>query len=626
MLPITIAPSPCGNRRYPSQPKIWPLSRARNAIVYNADFACHTPPVNQDFSLSACVSLIRQRHESVLGAAGGGAYVRRLADNLVSLRLAEACLEKGELNRRLPAHPLQIAVIGPTQSGKSSLVNLLLGEGRAQVSPLAGYTVHPQGFPLNTAIADWAWLDAYFRDYRRCRPEDLPLGSYSHYALGDAIVRPGHLLPSAVIWDTPDFDSVDAMDYRNAVLRTAALADVILLAVSKDKYADQSVWDTLRLLEPLGQPTVVCLNKLDAGSGDTLVRSLREKWRVARRGQPSGIAVLPWIEEANGVLPTEEGERLLELLAEACGGVDRPGFEGRARELIAVHWQDCLAPIRQELAARQEWDATVDAALAEALAIYRRDFLDHPHHYETFQRALAELLTLLEIPGLAGGMVAARKIITWPARQIARLGQSLRGKENLGQETAVLNRTLEHLFIHLGQTLLEKGGGDEVLSNFWRELGALLREERKNGGLARAAALARHVADFQPEIERTARQLHDKLREQPGVLNTLRATRATADAAALGLALHTGGIGVQDFIIAPAILSVTSLLAESALGRYLHKAEAELKARQFRETQRLFEETLQPVLLGLPERLKPEGRFNIPAEMLDAVEELLSLP
>jgi len=603
-----------------------PPSRPRNAIVYNAGFVARASAVNPDFSLSACVRLLRQRHESVLEAAGGGVYARRLADSLVSLRLAEACLEKAEINRRLPGHPLQIAVIGPTQSGKSSLANLLLGEGRAQVSPLAGYTVHPQGFPLNTGVVDWAWLDGYFHDYRRCRPEELPKGSYGHYALGEAINHPGHPLPPAVVWDTPDFDSVDATDYRNAVLRTAALADVILLAVSKDKYADQSVWDTLRLLEPLGQPTVVCLNKLDAGSGDTLVRSLREKWRAARGGQPAGIAALPWIEEADGVLPTAEGKKLLGLLAEACGGVDRPGFERRARALVAVHWPEWLAPIRQELAAREEWNVTVDAALAEALSIYRRDFLEHPHHYETFQRALAELLTLLEIPGLAGGMVAARKLITWPARQLTRLGKGLRGKENLGQETAVLNRTLEHTFIHLGQSLLEKGGSDETLSAFWRELGVLLREERKNGELARAAALARHVAGFQPEIERTARQLHDKLREQPAVLNTLRATRATADAAALGLALHTGGIGVQDFIIAPAILSVTSLLAESALGHYLHKAEAELKARQLRETQRLFEESLRPVLAGLPERLKQEGRFNIPAEMVDAAEELLNLP
>lgn len=597
-----------------------PASRPRNAIVYNPGFPSRAFPVKQDLPLLACLRLLRQRHESVL-AAGGGAPARRLVDNLASLRLAEAALEKAELNRRLPGHPLQIAVVGPTQSGKSSLVNVLLGGSHARVSPLAGYTVHPQGFPLNAGGA-WDWLDGYFQGYRRCRPGELPPGQYGHYALAEPLERPGHALPPAVVWDTPDFDSVDAADYRGAVLRTAALADVVVLAVSKDKYADQSVWDMLRLLEPLGQPTAVCLNKLDAGSGDTLLRSLREKWLAARRDRPAGVAALPWVEDAGGVLPAAEGEKLLALAALACGEVDRPGFERRAAALARVHWPAWTAPVREELAAGGEWEAMVDAALEEALAIYRRDFLEHPHHYETFQRALAELLTLLEIPGLAGGMVAARKILTWPARQIARLGHSLRGKENLGQETAVLNRTLEHLFIHLGQALLEKDG-DEARSAYWRELGGLLREERKGGEAARAAALARHVEDFRPQIERTARQLHEKLREQPAVLNALRATRATADAAALGLALHTGGIGMQDFIIAPAILTVTTLLAESALGRYLHKAEAELKARQFEETRRLFAETLRPALAGLPGRLRGKGRFNIRAEVLEAAEELL---
>ncbi|MFM8330243.1 MAG: GTPase [Candidatus Methylumidiphilus sp.] len=577
-------------------------------------------------SLSACVALLRQRHESVLAAVGGGPQARQLENSLVSLRLAEACLEKAKVNRQQPKHPLQIAVIGPTQSGKSSLVNRLLGAERAQVSPLAGYTVHPQGFPLNTAAADWDWLERYFHDYRRCRPEELPVGQYAHFALGETLNSPRHPLPPSIVWDTPDFDSVDAGGYRNAVLRTAALADVLLLVVSKDKYADQSVWDTLCLLEPLGQPTVVCLNKLDAGSGDTLVLSLREKWRAARWDRPVGISVMPWVEDLNGALPAEEGGKLLQLLAEACGAVDRASQPKRAQELARTHWPDWLAPVRQELAAQAEWAALVDEAFAEALTLYRRDFLDHPHHYETFQRALAELLTLLEIPGLAGGMVAARKVLTWPARQLARLGQSVRGKENLGQETAVLNRTLEHLFIHLGQALLDKSGGEPAQTGFWRALGVALREERKTGEPRRAAALARHVQAFQPEIERTAHQLHDKLSEQPRVLNALRATRATTDAVGLALALNTGGIGVQDFIIAPAILSVTSMLAESALGHFLHRAEAELKQRQYRETAKLFEEILRPPLLALPERLAEASRFNVPAGMVDAVEEMLGLP
>ncbi|MDD5033775.1 MAG: 50S ribosome-binding GTPase [Methylococcaceae bacterium] len=595
------------------------MSRRRNAIVYNAGFLATLPPVNRDSILPACIRLLRQRHESVLNALGERG--RKLEDNLHSLRLAEAFLDKGELNRRHPDHLLQIAVIGPTQAGKSSLVNLLLGEERARVSPLAGYTIHPQGFPLNAENSQWSWLDEYFRDYRRYRPQELPEQRYDGFALDETVFSRHPLLPPAVIWDTPDFDSVSAANYHHAVLRTVALADVILLAVSKDKYADQSVWETMSLLEPLAQPTVICLNKLTPSSRAILLRSLPQKWQVARSDAPAPIAALPWVEEADGKLPRQEGQSLLEMLAQASLRVDRGRHERQALRLMTLHWSDWLEPIHRELAARTAWNEMVKEALEEALAIYRRDFLDHPHHYETFQKALAELLTLLEIPGLAVGMAAARKVLTWPVRQIARWGRNLRSRtDTLDQESVVLNRTQEHLFIRLGQALLEKGEEDPELSGWWRELGLGLREERKNGEARRTDALAGHVRAFRPEIGRTAEQMHDKLREHPAVLNGLRATRATTDAAALAIALHTGGIGVQDFIIAPAILSVTSLLAESALGHYLHKAEAELKQRQFQAVEKLFDQSLRPILQGLPDLLKPDDKFNIPPQMLEQAE------
>jgi hypothetical protein len=110
------------------------------------------------------------------------------------------------------------------------------------------------------------------------------------------------------------------------------------------------------------------------------------------------------------------------------------------------------------------------------------------------------------------------------------------------------------------------------------------------------------------------------LREHPAILNSLRATRITTDAAALAVALHTGGLGVQDFILAPAMLSLTSLLTEGALGSYVGRAEEDLKRKQQELVRRLFEDTLREPLLRLPARLEGIPRFEIPPETLSAAK------
>jgi hypothetical protein len=105
----------------------------------------------------------------------------------------------------------------------------------------------------------------------------------------------------------------------------------------------------------------------------------------------------------------------------------------------------------------------------------------------------------------------------------------------------------------------------------------------------------------------------------------LRATRATADAAVIVLTLQMGGIGLHDLVIAPAMLTLTSLLAESAVGGYMHKVEAELKQNQFNTVkQALFIDSLRKKLLQLPERTSMTNGFNISPDQLRAAEHQLT--
>jgi hypothetical protein len=129
---------------------------------------------------------------------------------------------------------------------------------------------------------------------------------------------------------------------------------------------------------------------------------------------------------------------------------------------------------------------------------------------------------------------------------------------------------------------------------------------------------------FKVEISDAAQQVYQKLEEQPLILNSLRATRVTTDAAVIALTIKTGGLGLHDLLFAPAMLAVTSLLTESAIGSYLKRIEAELKLKQLRKVQALFNDLCQSRLVTLPLGLKAQQHFNIPLEQVQLAEQQLT--
>jgi GTPase SAR1 family protein len=568
------------------------------------------------------IRLLKQRYHSASSAAGNdenGGYLHCLEQ----LSLAEAFIGKGQLIQAQPNHAVQIAVIGPTQAGKSSLVNLLLNRDVAGVSPLAGFTVHPQGFCAGTTPEEMTWLQSFFDNFRQVEQRELRRNDHRLYSLTyaeDASVQ----LPPCVIWDTPDFDSIDAATYREGVLKTIALADVIVLVVSKEKYADESVWDMMALLQPLNQPTLITINKLAAESQAVVLASLQEKWRQAREDEfPE---VLPLLYRRQGLATSEHGQARKKVSA-ALKRVNRRKHVQYEQQYLLRHWQQWLSPVRAEQGALAEWRQLLDAALKNALSQYRRDYLDHPHYYETFQHALAELLTLLELPGISRFLAGTRQVLTWPLRKILRIGVA-RTKDHAladsSHEVTVLRLIAEHQLIQLADKLLDKVEQNGEQRQWWKALSLALRQRRGEILQGFEAGVVAYHGDFQQQVEAAAQRLYHRLQEQPLLLNGLRATRVTTDAAAVAIALHTGGIGLHDLVIAPAMLSMTSLLAESAIGGYMHKVEAELKQNQLNTVkQLLFQRFFHDSLMRLPDTMKETALFNIPEDQLVEAERYL---
>jgi GTPase SAR1 family protein len=563
------------------------------------------------------IQLLNQRYQAIISnLKAGDPQLALFQQRLEQLIFTEAFIRKGELLESAPQTPLQIAIIGPTQAGKSSITNLILNNHIASVSPLAGYTVHPQGFCHKVSLQDCSGLQGFFGRFQQLEISQLTKERHDCYSLTENNTE-SELIPPCVFWDTPDFDSIDSADYKEGVIRTIALADIVVLAVSKEKYADQSVWEMMSTIEPFHQTTLICVNKLAEGTEDLIINSLREKWHQAREDAfPEVIPLLFQKQTTKPVWPASENDRFFQLQKTVS---QKKHFEYQ-HSLLNKYWYDWLEPIVAEHEAQKIWQGLVDKNIEQAVEEYKRDFLNHPQYYDTFQNALVELLELLEIPGISGVLTKTRRILTWPARKIFGIGKKVSRPKS--QEHTLLNQIGEHCLISLADQLLEKVDSDTKQNKWWKDSYLLLRQQ-KNGLLDNyQLAVDNYSTSFQQDVEETANRLYNKLDEHPLILNGLRATRLTTDVAVMALMIETGGIGVHDLIITPALLSMTSLLAESAVGSFMGKAEAELKQHQLETVkQDLFIASLQQALYQLPEQLSDKSRFNISPELLKKAEQ-----
>lgn len=565
------------------------------------------------------ITLLRQRYQTLLSPLEPkSARAISFQQRLEQLTFAEAFIRKGELLEADFKLPLQIAVIGPTQAGKSSVCNVLLNNTLAGVSALAGYTVHPQGFCAGVSLKSATALQHYFGRYQQLPPLELSSSRYDCFALSENLEEAA-LLPPCILWDTPDFDSIHAPDYKEGVIRTIALADIIILVLSKEKYADQSVWEMMSLIEAFNQPTLICINKLPEETENLIIRSLKQKWQQARTDVFPEAIPLFYDKQTSTPHWQQKHERLIYQLAKKA--VKRNHFRYQSN-LIHQHWSTWLAPVIAEHQAADEWQRLVSRQIDRALIGYQRDYLNHPHYYETFQQALMELLNLLEIPGLASVLTKTRRVLTWPIRSLLSLKKTNDQQGIHSKELILLNQQAEHLLIQLTEHLLDKIDTDTHKNSWWKENYRLLRQQRKPMLEAFQLQVDKYHANFQQDIEATAHRLYERLQQKPLILNSLRTTRVTVDAATIALVIKTGGIGVHDLVLTPAMLSLASLLTETALGGYMSKTEKQLKTHQLETVkQQLFIGCLQHWLYQLPKQMTTDNHFNISPEQLAMAEK-----
>ncbi|MCL6422870.1 50S ribosome-binding GTPase [Brachybacterium sp. JHP9] len=160
------------------------------------------------------------------------------------LEQADAVLERIDARQALSAEHTVVGFFGATGSGKSSLVNALVGQAvtRAAVQrPTTSQPVAAIAGPLGAdALLDWLEVaerheldaDGPLQQAAAPAPRRGVLGRRARESDAEAGAMPG-----LVILDLPDLDSIE-LSNRRVAERLTALVDVIVWVTDPQKYAD----------------------------------------------------------------------------------------------------------------------------------------------------------------------------------------------------------------------------------------------------------------------------------------------------------------------------------------------------------------------------------------------------
>lgn len=134
---------------------------------------------------------------------------------------------------------LVVAVVGGTNTGKSSVFNQLVGSRASAASPLAAGTRQPVCL-VPGSMADPQLLQGIFPELE-LRPWDAAEDALSEAAADQLYWRKCEQLPDGLLLlDTPDIDSDARMNWARAdVIRRAA--DVLIAVLTQQKYNDAVV-------------------------------------------------------------------------------------------------------------------------------------------------------------------------------------------------------------------------------------------------------------------------------------------------------------------------------------------------------------------------------------------------
>jgi hypothetical protein len=520
--------------------------------------------------------------------------------------------------------PVHVAVVGGTNCGKSTVTNVLVGEAVARASLQGGFTRIPTGYAMQDLLSG-AWHEQPLL-LKRLRPRaDMEGGqdSEQEYALVP-LHSPAKFdyLQQAVIWDTPDVDSRYAHERQHRVLEIIGLADVVVLVLSKEKYADHTAYELLSLLLTSGKAVIVCLNKFTSAEyAEGLEHFRRQMLDTPHRRQAVGEPVmLAYVDPTaiNRVWATTGGTAA--QVRQAIAAHLRQPHRLRQRsargavQFVADHVDTLLQPAWRECALRAEWRLRVEEGLAACLAFYRQHYLEDERRYDSFRLALFRLIELLDVPGINRLTRLLRQVVTAPARWGWGLLKRLVAPAPSASpraEVMVLQESLDITMTALQTFLLERQD-DHPLWRQLRERFAPTMPALLEGITGR---LHTHEQRLTQAIDAAARRIYARLQDSPTQLHALRGGKLALEVAVTLAAVKSGGLAPDDLLYGSLAYAGLQTVVQMLGEHYVHSVKTALQDTQATAVEALLRDGFVAPLLAL--LLEQEGTQQAPLAEVD---------
>ncbi len=187
---------------------------------------------------------------------------------------------------------LVIAVAGGTNTGKSTVFNMLLGGNVSPVRPTAAATCRPV-VAANARRASQC-LDGLLLSGFRPLPLSDPDAPISHDTPPDALfVSQQDALPDRlVLMDIPDVDSIDR-DHWELAENIQAAGDVLVAVVTPEKYKDERVVAFFQRARAAGRRILPLMNKADPRQDYAAARAQLEDFRRSAGLERGPAFVMP---------------------------------------------------------------------------------------------------------------------------------------------------------------------------------------------------------------------------------------------------------------------------------------------------------------------------------------------